>query len=84
MSSILAKDTPYAKEYEASQSRQVNNNYRIRRITSREAFRLMGVKEEDFDKLEGHISDTQLYKLAGNSICVPVMEDIFKRLVDGK
>lgn len=60
-----------------------HNNYvvtdRIRRITPKEAMRLMGVSDSDFEKLNV-ISDSQKYKLAGNSICVPVLEGIFREL----
>ena len=54
-------------------------DYRIRKLTPRECFRLMGFTDADFDKIKG-ISNTQLYKMAGNSICVPVLEAIFRNL----
>ena len=53
--------------------------YRIRKLTPRECFRLMGFTDTDFDKIHG-ISNTQLYKMAGNSIVVNVLEAIFKQL----
>ena len=53
--------------------------YRIRKLTPRECFRLMGFSDSDFDKIHG-ISNTQLYKMAGNSIVVNVLEAIFKQL----
>ena len=53
--------------------------YRIRKLTPRECFRLMGFTDADFDKIHG-ISNTQLYKMAGNSIVVNVLEAIFKQL----
>lgn len=59
---------------------KILENYRIRKLTARECFRLMGVKDEQFDKLSG-LSNTQLYKLAGNSIVVDVLEAIFKNLL---
>ena len=53
----------------------------IRKLTPRECFRLMGLNDEDIDKIQmTKISDTQQYKLAGNSIVVPVLEEIFKNL----
>lgn len=58
---------------------KIKDNYRIRRLTPRECWRLMGVKDEQFDKLHD-ISNTQLYKLAGNSIVVDVLMGIFKNL----
>lgn len=53
---------------------------KIRRLTPRECWRLMGVRDEQFDKLHD-ISDTQLYKMAGNSIVVDVLMKIFKNLL---
>ena len=53
----------------------------IRKLTPRECFRLMGLNDRDIDKIQmTKISDTQQYKLAGNSIVVPVLEEIFKNL----
>lgn len=54
-------------------------DHRIRKLTPREYWRLMGVKDEQYDKLHG-ISNTQLYKMAGNSIVVDVLMAIFKNL----
>lgn len=58
---------------------KILKNYRIRKLTPRECWRLMGVKDEQFDKLHD-ISNSQLYKLAGNSIVVDVLMGIFKNL----
>lgn len=59
----------------------VVKNLRIRKLTPKECFRLMGFGDEDFDKAkEAGISDTQLYKQAGNSIVVNVLERILERL----
>jgi DNA (cytosine-5)-methyltransferase 1 len=52
---------------------------KIRRLTPLECFKLMGFKDEQFNKIKD-ISDSQLYKLAGNSIVVNVLEAIFKQL----
>lgn len=79
--------------------------YRIRKLTPREAFRLMGVPEADIDKVQHYpyvpdgnggwvlpegideakakklkISESQQYKLAGNSIVVQVLEAIFTQM----
>ena len=54
-------------------------DYRIRKLTPRECWRLMGVRDEQFDKLHD-ISNSQLYKLAGNSIVVDVLMGIFKNM----
>ncbi len=58
---------------------KVDNGYRIRKLTPRECWRLMGVRDEQFDKLHG-ISNCQLYKMAGNSIVVDVLMGIFKNM----
>lgn len=54
--------------------------YRIRKLTSRECGRLMGVSDEDIDKMAAVNSNTQLYKQFGNSIVVDVMCAMFKNL----
>lgn len=59
----------------------VVQNYRIRKITPRECFRLMGVSESDIDKIQNTgMSKTQQYKMAGNSIVVDVLYHIFRKL----
>ena len=59
----------------------VAQNFRIRKLTPRECFRLMGVSEENIDKIQNAgISKTQQYKMAGNSIVVDVLYYIFKKL----
>lgn len=55
-------------------------DYQIRRLIPREYFRLQGMKDEDFDKIENEISDTQLYKIAGNGLTVDVMSAILKEM----
>ena len=55
--------------------------YRIRKLTARECFRLMDVCEVDIDKIQtSGISESQQYKMAGNSIVVACMEGIFRNL----
>jgi len=55
---------------------------RIRKLTPKECFRLMDFDDEDFDKAKlSGVSDSQLYKQAGNSICVGVLEAIFKQIL---
>ena len=55
---------------------------RIRKLTPKECFRLMGFSDSDFEKAETVNSNTQLYKQAGNSIVVPVVEYIIQALFD--
>lgn len=58
-----------------------DKNIRIRRLTPRECWRLQGFPDEYFDKArEAGISDTQLYKQAGNGVTVNVARAIGERL----
>lgn len=53
----------------------------IRKLTPKECFRLMGFDDSDVDKLiTNGISNTQLYKMAGNSIVVTVLENLFRQI----
>lgn len=55
----------------------LDENIRIRRLTPRECWKLQGFPDEYFDKAKAAgISDTQLYKQAGNSVSVPVAKAI--------
>lgn len=57
-----------------------NNN--IRMLSAKEYLRLMGFKDIDYKKMvDAGITDKQICTLAGNSICVPVLEAIFKQLI---
>lgn len=53
----------------------------IRRLTPKECWRLMGFDDNDFNKAQAVNSDTQLYKQAGNSIVVNVLEAILGNLL---
>ena len=57
-----------------------SGQYIPRRLTPKETWRLMGVNEEDIEKASFLICQTSLYKQSGNSIVVPVLEAIFKKL----
>lgn len=58
-----------------------NEDYRIRKLTPLECWRLMGFSDTDFYAAKSAgISDAQLYKQAGNSIVVTVLEAIFRQL----
>ena len=54
------------------------NNLRIRKLTPKECWRLMGFGDADFEKACKVNSNSQLYKQAGNSIVVNVLESILK------
>ena len=60
----------------------VTNGLRIRKLTPKECFRLMGFDDESFHKAEAVNSNTQLYKQAGNSIVVDVLEELFCMMLD--
>lgn len=62
----------------------INNRdgYRYRLALPLECFRLMGFSDEEFNRIKG-VSNTQLYKMAGNSIVVNVLEGIFNNLLRG-
>ena len=70
-------DTLCARDWKDPKCVEVN---RIRKLTPKECWRLMGFDDEDFEKAEKINSNTQLYKQAGNSIVVNVLEAIFKEL----
>ena len=54
---------------------------RIRKLTPKECFRLMGVKDEDYEKIAKNKSNASLYHLAGDSIVVDVIKAIFKEML---
>ena len=58
-----------------------SQDLRIRKLTPKECWRLMGFDDEDFEKASKVNSDTQLYKQAGNSVVVNVIEAIFHNLL---
>ena len=58
------------------------DEYRVRRISGFESMRMMGVEDEDIQKLvDGGLSNNQLAQLAGNSIVVDVMSEFFKEMI---
>ena len=73
-----------SKTLMASDSMGTVSNYRIRKLTPKECWRLMGFDDADFRKAEQVNSNTQLYKQAGNSIVVNVLEGILKNLFGGE
>ena len=58
-----------------------STDLRIRKLTPKECWRLMGFDDSDFEKATKVNSNTQLYKQAGNSIVVNVLEAILKELL---
>lgn len=59
-----------------------NGEYLVRRLSGFESMRMMGVEDEDIQKLvDGGLSNNQLAQLAGNSIVVDVMSEFFKEMI---
>ena len=58
----------------------VLSDYKIRKLTPRECWRLQGFPDWAFDKAQEVNSNSQLYKQAGNSVTVNVIEEIAKRI----
>jgi len=61
---------------------ELSEYLRIRKLTPTECWQHMGWKDEQIDKIKvSGISNTQMYKQAGNGIVVTVLEAIFKNLL---
>ena len=76
------KDSIIAEQLTTNKMEQ---QFRIRKLTPRECYRLMDVSDKDIDKLLAtDISKTQHYKLAGNSIVVSCLYHILKNLYDNE
>lgn len=61
---------------------KIQADYRIRKLTECECFRLMGVKDEDFDKIRPNQSKSQMYHLAGDSIVTTCLMALFGQMLD--
>ena len=67
------------------QGLKVDNQIRVRRLTPKECWRLMSYSDSDFDKAKrAGLSDSRLYKLAGNGIVLDVAKAILRELFYGK
>ena len=60
----------------------VVESFRVRKLTPKECYRLMGFTDEQFNRSQTFSSDSQLYKQAGNSIVVDVLYYIFEKLFE--
>lgn len=58
--------------------------FRIRKLTPKETWRLMGFSDDDFDRASQRVSNSQLYKQSGNSIVVNVLMAIFGQMMPKK
>lgn len=76
--------SPTIKENHGTINAIIDEKLRIRKYTPKEVFRLMGFDDEDFEKASKVNSNAQLYKQAGNSIVVNVLEAIFKEMMEEK
>ena len=77
-SSYISKDFPENTNIAGKDM----TRYRVRKLTERECFKLMGVKQEDFEKIRKNQSKSRCYHLAGDSIVVPVLMAIFGQMFD--
>ena len=81
----INKDTNISNTVTASHMPKTygdSTGLRIRKLTPKECWRLMGFDDEDFYKAEAVNSNSQLYKQAGNSIVVDVIEKIYEKLFE--
>lgn len=62
-------------------NKEISSNLKIRKLTPKECFRLMGVKDEDYERCAKNQSEASLYHLAGDSIVVNVLMAIFKEML---
>lgn len=62
----------------------IYNQLRIRKLTPKECFRLMGVKDKDFERIAKNQSNASLYHLAGDSIVINVLMAIFGEMLKNK
>lgn len=60
------------------------DNYAIRKITCREAFRLMDFTDQQFEKAQAVVSNSLLFKSSGNSIVVNCLVAIIGQMIEGK
>lgn len=72
-----------AKTITTSPRQAIYYNGKVRMLTAKEYLRLMGFKDIDYKKMrDAGITNNQICSLAGNSICVPVLEAIFSQLIE--
>ena len=82
----ISISTGFNPFYKIDKSKVQNMDFKaaglcIRKLTPRECFRLMGVKDEDFARIAEHQTESSLYHLAGDSIVVNVLMAIFNELL---
>lgn len=80
---VILKDNNMAQENKQIKlpAELQGKKFRIRKLTPRECFRLMGVDDADIDKIQtSGVSNSGQYKLAGNSIVVDVLYHLFRKM----
>lgn len=78
---ITNEDTSQTLTLPNHNSQALYDGLRIRKLTPKECFRLMGVRDEDYENIARNQSDSSLYHLAGDSIVINVLTAIFKQLL---
>lgn len=77
---ILSREYKGVNTWGTNAVLEIDNNVKIRKLTPKECWRLMGFSDTDFEKAASVNSNTQLYKQAGNSIVKNVLMAIFRQL----
>lgn len=78
---LIDKDMEKEKKQIELPAELKGKKFRIRKLTPKECFRLMGVDDKDIDKIQASgISNSGQYKLAGNSIVVDVLFHLFRKM----
>lgn len=77
-----ALTTNFGNDAPRNGAKLIEPNYRVRKLTERECFKLMGVKQEDFEKIRKNQSRSSCYHLAGDSIVTTVLMAIFGQMFD--
>ena len=78
---LISEATTFKRNDSFGATGVVECRYRIRKLTPRECFRLMGVDNKDIDTIQSTgLSNSQQYKMAGNSIVVDVLYHLFRKM----
>lgn len=83
VSNIISVSEPgpiTVSDYKKKLELKRTNDGDLRNLTEKECFLLMGFKEEEFQKVEGKFTSTELYTMAGNSIVVDVAEELLYQI----
>lgn len=78
----LMENIKNGRGYEGVIEHTTESKYRVRKLTERECFKLMGVKVEDFSKIRRNQSKSSCYHLAGDSIVSTVLMALFGQMLN--